>query len=531
MHATDGIMPGILENIRNGLRALSVRQKTQLVVALVATVAIVWGVAQFATRVRYGVLFTRLDTNDAADVVAALKERGLPYRLTRGGRAIEIPSGQVDELRMELAGEGLPRGGGVGFEIFDKPSFGLSDFVQNVNYRRALERELGRSIQSIDAVEAARVHLALPPESVFANEKNEASASVVLRLRSGSPLPVQRVRAIAHLVASGVEGLESTRVSVIDGQGRMLTNAGDDEGASLSATQLEMKAAMEERVESILLAILEPVVGVGKARARATVELETARVERVEETFDPDGAVVRSEQKNRSKSRGSGPGGVPGTASNLPGGSTAAASAGGSEETQTVTTNFEINKSVSTIAEPRGSLIRQFVAVVVDHASAPSEDDPGGPRTAVARTDEEMEQITDLVRAAVGIDEARGDVLTVENISFDETLVPVETGQGFDWVGLVLQILRYGAVPLAVLLIALLVIRPGIAALRAMQPAGGAGASPPTVAELQASLGQSGGPPLEGRAGLRQKLIEAAATDPQAAALVVRGWLDRRKGG
>ena len=167
--------------------------------------------------------------------------------------------------------------GGVGFELFDKPAFGLSDFVQNVNYRRALERELARTIQSLQVVDSARVHLALPPESVFADEKKEASASVVVRLRGGAPLPAQRVSAIAHLVASGVEGLESSRVSVIDGQGRMLTDGNSDDDDSLTANQLEIKAAMEQRIESILLAILEPVVGMGSARARATVELETAR--------------------------------------------------------------------------------------------------------------------------------------------------------------------------------------------------------------------------------------------------------------
>lgn len=527
-------MPEAFEKIRNGLRQLSSKQKIQLVVAIVAMLGVVWGVTQYTTRIRYGVLFTQLDVDDAGDVVEALRERNVPYRIERGGRAIEVPAGSVDELRMELAGQGLPRGGGIGFEIFDKPAFGLSDFVQNVNYRRALERELGRSIQSLDLVDSARVHLALPPESVFADERQEASASVVVRLRGGGTLPAERVQAIAHLVSSGVEGLESPRVSVIDGQGRMLTDGTKDEGDTLSGSQLELKASMEERIESILLAILEPVVGAGKARARATVELETARVERVEETYDPGGAVIRSEQRNKSKSRGGGGaggvGGAPGAASNLPGGVAAGPAGGAMEDTQSVMTNFEINKTLSTIAEPRGRLLRQSVAVVVDYATVIDPDDPEGESQATPRSDEEMQKITDLVRAAVGIDESRGDVLTVASTPFDDTMAPVDTAQGFDWLGLVFQVLRYSGVPVMVLLVVLLVIRPGIAALRALRPQEESGATPPTVAELQARMGQTDAAPLEGRAGLRQKLIEAASTNPEAAALVVRAWVEEHGG-
>ena len=525
-------MPEALRNISSAWTALPTRQRVRIVVAVLATVGVIWGVAEYSTRVRYGVLFTRLETEDAAQVVTALKERGVPYRLLRGGRSVEVPAGRVDELRMELAGEGLPRGGGIGFEIFDRPAFGLSDFVQNVNYRRALEREVARSIQSLGSIESARVHLALPAESVFADEKKEASASVVVRLAGGSPLSADRVRAITHLTAGGVEGLESSRVSVIDDKGRMLTESGADASDSLSTTQLELKAAMEQRIEAVLISILEPLVGPGKARARATVQLEMASVERIEETFDPDGAVVRSEQKNKSKSRGGGPGGVPGTGSNLPGGNARNTEAGAMEESQESTTNFEINKSVATIAKPRGGLLRQSVAVVIDHATPPQE---GADEAAVAttpRTDEEMKQLTDLVRAAVGIDEERGDFLTVENVPFTQSLLENDTAQGLDWVSLVVQLLRYGMLPLVVLLIVLLAIRPGIKALRSLPTAGQAAiAGPPTVAELQDRLGQDGGGATDGRAGLRRKLIEAASENPDAAALVLRGWLDDGTGG
>ncbi|MCP3979373.1 MAG: flagellar M-ring protein FliF [bacterium] len=522
-------MPDLLTNIRDAFSRLTRKQKIQIALALVGTLGLVWGVSHNATRIRYETLFARLDADDAAQIVSALKERQVPYELSRGGTAVDVPTDLVDELRIEFAGEGMPRGGGVGFEIFDKPTFGLSDFVQSVNYRRALERELARSIQSLESVQSARVHLALPDDSVFVDEQQTASASVVVRLRGATPLPRNRVNAVALLVASAVEGLDASRVSVIDGHGRMLSNGSGDVGdEGLSGTQLETKTAMERRIESTLVSIVEPVVGAGRVRARATVELETARVERVEETYDPDAAVIRSEQRSKRRNSGSGPGGVPGTTSNLPdaGGARVNAGGGALDESQTVTRNFEINKAVSTIAEPRGTLLRQSVAVVVDHAVAPTDDqDESTEQAPLPRTDEEMQKITALVRAAVGIDEERGDLLIVENVPFDEALIPTIGEEGGNWTGLVLQILRYAALPLSVLLIALLVIRPGIAAFRAMRPEESEG--PMTIGQLQAQLGE-GSAQLEGQSSLRMKLIEAARSDPEAAALVVKSWVGNR---
>jgi len=511
--------------LQDGLAKLTARQKIQIAVAAVATVGAVWGLSVYATRIQYGVLYSNLAREDAAAVVSALAERQVPYRLAAGGAVIEVPAGRVDEMRLELASEGLPPGGGVGFEIFDRPAFGLSDFVQNVNYRRALERELARTIQTLDAVDSARVHLALPPESVFADEHREPSASVVVRLENGGTLPSGRVRAIANLVASGVEGLNAQNVSVIDGEGRMLTD-GEDDGQALSASQLTSKQAMERAIEATLVSILEPIVGGGKVRTRATVELDQARVERTSETYDPDVSVVRSEQKTKSRQGSAGTGaGVPGTASNLPGGDGAAT--GGTStlgESQTTRTNFELNRTVSTVAEPAGRLARQSVAVVVDHATTPSQD--GQPPVRQPRTAEEMRQITDIVRAAAGIDESRGDVLIVENVGFNETVDPLDgSGGGFDW-SLVIRVLRYGSLPLGIVLLALLVIRPGIAALRAMDvPADDEG--PRTVAALQARL-RDELPALAGEASpLRRRLIEAASEDPRAAALAIRTWLGK----
>jgi flagellar M-ring protein FliF len=534
-------MASSLDALRQAAGRLSTRQRVQIVLAAVATAGLVWAVSVYATRTRYAVLFGNLRSEDAAPVLAALKERRVPYRLEAGGSVIEVPAERVDELRLELAAEGLPRGGGVGFEIFDKPAFGVSDFVQNVNYRRALERELGRTIQSLDVVESARVHLALPPESVFAGERREPSASVVVGLKPGRSLTPNQVGAIAHLVASGVEGLDPSRVSVIDGHGRMLSDGSGAESAeALSSAQLEAKRAIEANLEARLLSILEPVVGAGRVRARATVELKLARVQKVEESYDPDSAVVRSELKTKTRRSGGGPAGVPGTASNLPAESAPVAvpAGGAAEESQSSTTNFEINKTVATIAEPPGSVSRQSVAVVVDNALQETTGAEGKPeRRSVPRTEEEMRKISDLARAAAGIDEKRGDTLIVENIPFEATAATAGTGEeggGSDRWAPILEIARQAVLPVAVILIALLIVRPALSALRGLKGGGAAaGAGPlPTVAELQARLARgelvaAGGP----AADLRRRLLEAARENPEAAALVVRGWLGSSGGG
>lgn len=529
-------MPGFADTLRETYARLTPRQRMQVVLGVAAAAALVWGASAWATKVRYGVLFSNLAPEDAAPVVASLRTKQVPYRVGPGGSAVEVPAEKVDELRLELAGEGLPRSGGVGFEIFDKPAFGLSDFVQNVNYRRALEREVARTIQSLDVVESARVHLALPPESLFAGDRREPSASVVLRLRSGRALSPNQVGAVQHLVASGVEGLEPGRVSVIDGHGRMLSDGAPlDEGAAgLSASQLETKRSLEASIETTLVGLLEPVVGPGRIRARATAELNLSRTEKVEESWDPDRAVVRSEQKSRVKSASASGGGIPGTASNLPTGNPVAAAGGASgTQSESETLNYEISKVVARIAEPAGGIRRLSVAVVVDHAIVESKDADGAvEKKSVPRSEEEMRKISDLVRAAAGIREDRGDVLIVESAPFDPATAPGADGEPVGpspWWPLVSQALRIAAYPLAGIFLFFFVIRPALAAVRSLRDgAAPAGGGIPTVAQLQASLAPSGGED-RGMIALRRQLVEAAAQNPEAAALILRRWIASEK--
>jgi flagellar M-ring protein FliF len=305
-------------------------------------------------------------------------------------------------------------------------------------------------------------------------------------------------------------------------------------GEGFSGTHAEAERAIESHLESTLVAILEPVVGSGKVRARARVELNLTRVQRVQETYDPDGAVVRSEQKSKAHNTQAGSGGVPGTTSNLPGQNPVpAAGTAGGDESQTSTTNFEINKTVATITEPVGGLKRQSVAVLVDNVVV---EKPGGngttEKTSTPRTEDEMRKITDLVHAAVGINDARGDTLIVENIPFEgapaaatEALQADRADRWMLWV----RIARYAALPIAVLLVIFFLVRPGLRAIRELRPVGAlpaASGATPTVAELQARLALDNVPGQALAGEMRRRLIEAAKDDPEAAALVVRGWIE-----
>ncbi|MBI5469251.1 MAG: flagellar M-ring protein FliF, partial [Deltaproteobacteria bacterium] len=235
----------------------------------------------------YRVLFSQLSPEDSGAVIEKLKEKRVEYKVD--GTAISVPAGKVYETRMELAGEGLPQGGGVGFEIFDKTSFGVTDFVQKINYRRALQGELARTISQIKEVDSARVHLAMPEKGVFLDEKKSARASIILRLKPGKTLSQGQVSSIVHLVANSFENLRPEDVTVVDTAGRMWTKgAEEDDVLKLTASQLEYKRSIEKDMESRIQSLLEKAVGMNKVVARVSVDVDTKQVERTEETFDPN---------------------------------------------------------------------------------------------------------------------------------------------------------------------------------------------------------------------------------------------------
>lgn len=368
----------------------------------------------------YAILFSNLDRDDAAQVVAKLKEMKVPYHL-EGEGTIEVPEAQVRELRLELAGGGLPRGGAVGFESFDKMKLGATEFEQRVLYRRALEGELGRTIGSVSAIQNARVHLVLPEKSVFVSKNEPSTASVVLKLRPGRALGQGEVNGIVHLVSSSVAGLSPDHIAVVTTDGTVLhkpRRAGED-GAGSDDERASQARALEATLEERARTMVEKVVGAGRVDVRVTADIDSSRVERVEDHYDPKNTVLRSEEKSTERAAGGAEGpvtGVPGAESNIPTGSDPggdgadAGAARGLPIRESHTRNFEVDHVTEKRVVSGGVLRRLTVAVVVDGSPVVV----GGP----PRSKEEVDKIASLVRSAVGYDEKRGDAVTVEAVPF-----------------------------------------------------------------------------------------------------------------
>ncbi len=367
-------------------------------------------------RPDWKVLYTKLYPEDANKVVSMLQAAKEPYKLSDNGQTISVPADRVYELRLKIAGEGNLHGQGIGFEIFDEVKIGQTDFVQHINYQRALQGELARTISEFPMVEKARVHLVMPQKSLFIEEQVPPSASVILKLKDDGKLKPKEVKGIVNLIAMAVEGLDPKRITITDMQGRPLYIPEEDTGISMSNTQLEFKQNMERQMEMRLQELLTPVVGPGKVIARVTTDLDFSQKTIRKETYDPDGSVVRSETRSEETTQG---------AASLAGGEPDANFRGdgytGSRTTQDSTreartTNFEINKQEENIIAPVGELQRLSVAVIVDGTYVKNEET--GKMDYVPRTAEEMERIRSLVTKAIGMDENRGDAIEVSNISF-----------------------------------------------------------------------------------------------------------------
>lgn len=396
---------------------------------LAATVALSW----LATQVRYAHLFTDLSTDDAAAISTRLKELHVPFRVDPSGNALQVPEDRVHELRLQLAGLGLPRGGGVGFELFDKSQFGATEFEQRVNLRRALEGELARTISSIASVQSARVHLVMPEKTLFAVHHEQASASVVLRLRSSRPFTRAETAAVVHLVATAVPGLTPDRVSVVSADGLTLhrphadtpSGAGVDEG--LSERERDLEGTLEQRVTGLL----ERAVGPGRAEVRVDVQLDPAARERTEEHYEPTKTALRSEQKidEHSGAEGASVAGVPGARSNLPDTESDAEPAGeGASAARTSwTRNWEVDRVTEKTNVPPGKVARLSVAVLLDGVYR----DVGGRPTWHPREKQEIDRYAELVKGAVGFEASRGDVVQIDTVEFARLSdVPVGTEIG-----------------------------------------------------------------------------------------------------
>ena len=511
-------------------------------------------------------IFTNLADKDSAAVTEALRGANIQFRMEPNG-AISVPEEAVYDARLKLASAGLPQSASGGFESLGQEGFGVSSTVENARYQRALETELTRTIGSIRSVQGARVHLALPKASAFSRESAPVSASVLVQLYPGRSLDGAQVQSIVHLVASSIPDLKPANVTVIDQTGRLLTNSDDGSGSSQSSTQYELTKRMEEDYARRIQELLLPMTGPGRVTAQVSADVDFTVTEEARETYTPDPAKVRSEQVSQQSSGGGalGPAGVPGAASNQPaapvtqpvGAAPAQANAAAAAnpnaanpnaattpaiagaQSRSETRNFELDKTLTHVRQPTGRIKRLSVAVLVDQVPQPT-DKAGAKPVLAPLTDDQIKQVSALVKEAVGFDEARGDTLSVMNAAFQREAPPPaipalplwQNPQVLDWA-------RRGLGGLLVLIVAFAVLRPALRELTTIKqvpvPIGAVvgehGGALPGMggtmagAAMQAAIGHGGGGngmQYEDKLALARS---AVAQDPKKVAQVVRTWV------
>lgn len=521
-----------------------VARQLGLMVGVAASVALGITVWMWGREPTYGVLYSGLSQKDAAAIVETLRQKEIKFKMDEVSGGIMVPSEKVHELRLDFAGAGLPQSAGVGFNILEqKQEFGTSQFMENARYQRALEEELARTISSVSLVESARVHLALPKQSVFVRKRQEPSASVLVRLYPGRTLEQEQVAAITHLVASSIPNLEPGRVTVVDQKGRLLSSEKVSAEVSASRDQFEHTRTIEESYETRIENILGPIVGPDGVRAQVSADLDFSVTEQTLETYNPDRPALRSEQRFEQATTGPDTSGVPGALSNEPPASGASPETltdkgggsgdGASGETRPVksvvrsTANYELDHTISHTRLATGQVKRLSVAVVVDDKFVPNEE---GQMTRVPRTPEELDRITSLVKEAVGYNGARGDTVNVVNASFTEAagLEPQTDTPLWKQVWLwdvVKQIVAY-LILAALIWIGLLAV---IRSLGATKVADAIADLPPELADDTVNLSDTPmvhlpGPDEVYEANLNQAR-QMALQDPKRVAQVVRSWL------
>ncbi len=414
-----------MEQLKKLLANLSIGQRVTIVAAALAVGAGLLAFVRWKQESDFRPLYTTLASEDAGAVVQKLKETGVEYRLAENGSTVLVPSARVAEMRLEMASAGLPKSGRIGFELFDKTNFGATEFVEHINYRRALEGELERTVMSLAEVEQARVHVTFTKESVYLESRQPAKASVVLRLRPGAQLVPQNVVAIKHLVASAVEGLAPESVSVLDVRGNLLSRphtANASDGTESGDRMLETRQGIERDLVAKINSTLEPLLGSEKFRAGASVECDFTSGEQSEEVFDPNRSVMISSQKSEDSSSTGSAAGVPGTASNLPRPAPRppTALAGVSRRTESIA--YQSSRTVKHVRMPEGTIKRMSLAVLVDQAVRWEGQGKNLRRVLEQPSAEKLKSIRDLVAASTGFSTTRGDQLIVESLPFESTL-------------------------------------------------------------------------------------------------------------
>jgi len=414
-----------MDQIKNLIGGLSLKQRIQVIMVAALVVAAVVAFVHYRHEADFRPLYTGMAPEDAAGVVQKLRESGVEYRLDENGGAVTVPSQKLAESRLALAAAGLPKSGRIGFELFDKSNFGATEFVEHINYKRALEGELERSVMSLAEVEQARVHLSLPKDSVFLDQQQPAKASVVVKLRPGAELSSQNVLAVTNLVASAVEGLGPDAVSLVDMDGALLSRpkrASADPDSVTTSESLELRQEIERNLVAKIDETLQPLLGANAFRAGASVDYDLTSGEQQEETLDPTHSVMSSSQKTEDVTERASISGVPGTAANLPQQppSSAKGATGVSRRTENVT--YQTSRVIRHTRIPQGVVRRMSLAVLVDQSVRWEGQGSAKQRVLVPPSAETLKTIRDLVAGVTGFNAERGDQLIVETLPFESSL-------------------------------------------------------------------------------------------------------------
>ncbi|OQS32297.1 flagellar M-ring protein FliF [Chromobacterium haemolyticum] len=551
-------------------KALPNNKKVLFLAAVAAIFAVIVGAVVLNRTPNYKVLFSNISDRDGGQVAASLQQMNVPYQLGEGG-TISVPSDKVYDARLKLAAQGLPKAGGVGFELMDNQKFGISQFAEQVNYQRAIEGELARTIEAVGSVESARVHIATPKQSVFVREQQQPTASVMLTLFRGRLLDAGQIAGILHLVSSSVPNLPVKNVTIVDQDGNLLSKqSGPDENSGLDQRQLGYVRQVEEGYVKRIEDILEPIFGKGNSRAQVTASVDFAEVEQTSETFKPNSSPnpssTRSQQISEKLNNGAAlPSGVPGALSNqppsaasapitlppgaAPGTATLSGQTMGASGTlqRDITTNYEVDKTIQHTKMPQGGVKRLSAAVVVNYRRMP---DKNGEMKPTPLTPQEVQQINNLVKEAMGFNTQRGDTLNVVNAAFADAEVPATLQEKVtDYVtSNGSSLIKYGLLTIAVLYLLFGVVRPIMRDL-VKPPAPAKGSEEEAAAQAAAGgrlLGVAGEEGEEGAAGhaggaagggdpreaqMRQyttnleAVREMVKSDPRMAAQIIKEWI------
>ena len=542
-----------MKALLDGLRALGGRKLAALGAVAVLSLGLLGALALHGSTTPMTLLYADLDLREAGQVVDQLERARIPHETEAGGSRILVPSAQVDQARLLLAKEGLPSGGSIGYELFDRAD-GLTAnaFQQNLNQARALEGELARTIRSLQGVRAARVHLVLARREPFARDKQEAQASVVLTMSGAARLDADGVQAVLNLIAAAVPGLKPQNIAIVDSRGNLLARAGQPTaGLAAAQTADELRHGTELRIARAVEEMLERSLGAGHVRAEASVDLDFDQVRETQEKYDPDGQVVRSQQSNTNNSKNTEAAQNVSVANNLPNAEPASNAAGSQEQKSEETTNYEISKTVRTVVREQPQVRRLTLAVMVDGAMAPG---PDGKPAWTPRPDDELARIASLVRSAVGFDEKRGDKVEVVSMRFASTDDGADVAAQPAWAFLarpdVVRLAEAGILAVTVVLCLSLVFRPMVLKLALAGPGGAVAAiAGPAGAALEGDVvagGMAPGMALPGPAGaeagpdammtlanvqgeLRASSVRQIAllvdTNPDGSIALIRSWL------